>query len=665
MPPIVDILLPSPDTAGLWLYWTFAAVALLEAVVLTGVLIPGMVVILTGGLLVQRGAAEFTDLAWFIAAGTFAGTEVSHLLGRLAGAELQLRRRFADAAYVKESTTLLDRHGGAALVLCRFRGPLCSFVPFVAGMRGMGPWRILGWNALSVLPYTLVLLAAGYVLGMGLAVMTASLPRSVVFGIGAAVLIGAMVYGWIRARHAMAPLGDIVLALIAGLGRLPYVARTLERHPRIAGFLAARFGTDQFLGLTATVLALLLIYVGVAYANSVYHFLGNESVIDADNRIANLLYAMRDDRLIAVLGWITTLGGRHGVLAMLAGVSLALVLARRYDLLGGLWLAGIGNQITVTLLKSFFGRERSALGYFVETSGSFPSGHAAGSVAVWAMMFYVAWRTRILSAGVAGALALVLAALIGLSRVYLVEHYISDVLNGYLIGGMWLILGIAFCEWRISRHGQHRELGWRRAAALASTGAAVAGAVAISSLTVSPLNSEVENVMRVEDDPAAMLIGAEVSPVTESISGTPRQRLNIAVTLRDPAALEATLVAAGWTPAPRPGPRLLARAVLADGLGNALPDPLVIPTFWDHRPSLMAFSRGGDRGGERLHLRFWDSHARTSTGDMILVGTLTSEAPLAWTLEDADGDFDGAAMPKALPPLVDRLRAAGLDVITP
>ncbi|UTH47624.1 hypothetical protein KBW81_13015 [Loktanella salsilacus] len=57
---------------------------------------------------------------------------------------------------------------------------------------------------------------------------------------------------------------------------------------------------------------------------------------------------------------------------------MALLALRRYDLLGGLWIAAVGNQLTVTLLKSFFDRPRSDLGYFVETSGSFPSGHAAG-----------------------------------------------------------------------------------------------------------------------------------------------------------------------------------------------------------------------------------------------------------------------------------------------
>lgn len=70
-------------------------------------------------------------------------------------------------------------------------------------------------------------------------------------------------------------------------------------------------------------------------------------------------------------------------------------------------------------------------------SFSFPSGHTASSFAAAFAIFF--WRKRI------GIVALIIAALIAFSRLYLYVHYPSDVLGGLLlglfsaIGAFWLI----------------------------------------------------------------------------------------------------------------------------------------------------------------------------------------------------------------------------------
>jgi undecaprenyl-diphosphatase len=41
----------------------------------------------------------------------------------------------------------------------------------------------------------------------------------------------------------------------------------------------------------------------------------------------------------------------------------------------------------------------------------------------------------------------VLIALVGFSRMFLSVHYLSDVLAGFLVGGFWLLVGVALTEW--------------------------------------------------------------------------------------------------------------------------------------------------------------------------------------------------------------------------
>ena len=656
MPTALDHLPHVLIDAGSATVWLFGLAALLRALVLTGVLIPGTAIVILGGILVQRGLLDGATLVWVIALGSVAGAEISFLLGRIAG---HGPSEPAGGPLVR-AAAMIDRRGGSGLVAARFHGALAGIAPFEAGRAGMphGPFAL--WNAAGAAVHTVVLFGMGQGIGLAAGTLGAIAPRPVVFGAvviaALAVLLGT--WGHIR-RHGAATLA-VLRALRAALLRRPCVRRQLDRHPRLAGFVAARFGTDQFMGLAGTILAALLIYIAVAYADSVLDFLGGGDVLSADARIANLFHAMRDDRITAVMAWITQAGGRHGVVPMLAGTTLALLMLRRHDLLGGLWIAAIGNQVTVTLLKALFDRPRSALGYFTETSGSFPSGHAAGALAVWAMLFYLAWRSRLVRLDVAIVGAIVTAALIGLSRVYLVVHYVSDVLNGALVGGFWLTLGIAFCEWR--RFAPRAAPSVRhRTIAAGCVGFAALTVIVGATMTVSPLNPAVNRTILTVTTPANLLADTGLPAMTEVLSGAPRKGIDLIVAAPDEEALSQALQSAGWIAAPRPNLARLVAAIVDGWTGRPPSAALVVPTFWDDRPTALAFARPGPKG-DAIHLRLWDSLTRTADGGLILVGTVTQEDPLDWIAADRPAR---AVRTPAVDRLVAELAARGLEVSRP
>jgi undecaprenyl-diphosphatase len=136
------------------------------------------------------------------------------------------------------------------------------------------------------------------------------------------------------------------------------------------------------------------------------------------------------------------LGGWIGLTALGTLVVAVLVRRRAWLDLGVLLSALIGPQLAVALLKDAFDRPRPDLGSAVALPGSasFPSGHAAaGAASLGALAVVVSgWigtrRARVWL----GTVALVAGVGVGLSRVALGVHYVSDVLAGWCLGLAWL-----------------------------------------------------------------------------------------------------------------------------------------------------------------------------------------------------------------------------------
>ncbi|WP_281969051.1 bifunctional DedA family/phosphatase PAP2 family protein [Roseovarius nanhaiticus] len=614
---------------GMWSYWILALFAMLEAIVLTGAIAPGALAIMAGGILVQRGAIDFFDLAWFVAGGAILGSEISYRLGGLTAQGLKGRQRLAGSHHIQRAQGLLTKYGGFAMILGRFLGPLSAFVPFSAALAGMSQRRFTLWNIVSSIPYALGLPAIGYFFGSALGTFGAAAPRMLAFGIGLLAILGLFWFLLGRLRRAWPMMMLIARSVTSGIAARPTVRGLVARFPRLTRFVTRRFNTARFMGLTATVLALLFLYLLGAYLDSVIDYTSDASVTQADTRLANLLYAMRDARLTAIFGWITALGSWQISLPMLGGAGAALLLLRRHDLLGGLVIAVMGNQLTVAILKSFFDRPRSPLGYFIETSGSFPSGHAAASIAVWGMLFYIAWRLRYLSSAVAGMAAVTLAFFIGFSRIYLVEHYLSDVLNGWLIGALWLTVGVAFCEWRREFRVEMPSAKPSRQRWAAIYNAAALGTSLVLASTLSEPLNKIDTRVSYDSAQIASLLETKALPVqTETLTGAPRAPIAMLVDATGSRHLISRMEALGWTRATRPGLGTLTAAVSAEWTGGDMPSPLVISTFWDTRPNDLAFSKKGvDLGAMRLHARFW-MIAAPKTDASTIIGSVIVEDPL-------------------------------------
>jgi len=149
---------------------------------------------------------------------------------------------------------------------------------------------------------------------------------------------------------------------------------------------------------------------------------------------------------------VTALGSSTVLLLAIAAVAGFLALVRERVLIALVLVSGIGAMLLAWGLKAAFARARPDLVPHLTDDwayASFPSGHAMASAAVYLSLGLLVARTRTrrIEKTYLVACAMLLALLVGSTRVYLGVHYPTDVLAGWLGGIAWaLACGIA-AEW--------------------------------------------------------------------------------------------------------------------------------------------------------------------------------------------------------------------------
>ncbi len=126
-------------------------------------------------------------------------------------------------------------------------------------------------------------------------------------------------------------------------------------------------------------------------------------------------------------------------------------------------LSGLGGWFLAMQLKQLFGAPRptaDVVAVFHQwPTGSFPSGHLVFYVCYFGFLFFVArrlMRPESIFRRVVLASLLLLIVLVGVSRVYLGEHWLSDLPGSYLLGGLWLSLSLTL-YWRWTRARARRN----------------------------------------------------------------------------------------------------------------------------------------------------------------------------------------------------------------
>ena len=406
-----------------------------------GVPLPGETILIAAGVLAQRSGLDIGDAILFGILGAIVGDQLGYWIGRKGGRPFVLRwGRYVliTPERLRGAEGFFGRHGGKAVFMARFVAGLRVFGALVAGISRMR-WRtFLIYNALGGVVWATAAVLAGYLLGGSLNLVEQWLGRATLL-LGAVLvltLIFYVAYRWVAGHREL--LRDRWDAFLSH----PRILRARDRYDRQLGWMLRRTTPGQYLGLHLTV-GLLFAGAGLwLFGGLAEDYLNRDPIVRFDQAVANALHAAATPFATKIFLAITALGSGEAIV-LVGVIVLGLFLWRRRWIYASSWLVAIVGVVALNLLlKQIFERPRPVFmePIIVETSYSFPSGHAMDSLVMYGMLAYFAlllikpWRTRM--AILFGAALLVI--MIGFSRLYLGVHYFSDVIAGFAAGAVWL-----------------------------------------------------------------------------------------------------------------------------------------------------------------------------------------------------------------------------------
>ena len=432
------------NTLGKWTYLLVGVFAFAETGAFVGLVVPGETVMLLGGAVAGQGAIDIYLLiavAWFSA---WLGDTTSFFLGRKLGREFVLEhgpRVGISHERFEKVEDYFGRHGGKTIFIGRFISLVRAFAPFIAGSSGMRyrafvPYSILGtglWASAHIL--------VGYFFSRSIETAGKYAAKGAFLLATLIVVVVAVV--WLYRRFREQENREQAVRWMEGHRATRWLVE-LGRRPQLR-FLWDRVTPGGTFGLEFTSLMAILAvasFVLVAYAVVVGEHPGPTP---GDETAAEIVEHIRNGTLTAIAKAITWLGS-GGVVLSLAAICAALLVWRRRWTEFWVLVAGIAiTQIGVEVLKEVVDRPRPVGGLVATTSSSYPSGHAAHSVFYLWLAVTIVLRLR---PGMARGAAVVtagfaLTVLIGLSRVYLGVHYLSDVSGGWALGAVAFSLSAA------------------------------------------------------------------------------------------------------------------------------------------------------------------------------------------------------------------------------
>ncbi|HSJ18836.1 MAG TPA: bifunctional DedA family/phosphatase PAP2 family protein [Solirubrobacterales bacterium] len=431
-----DLLDDVSNTLGAWTYLLIGVFAFLETGAFVGLVAPGETVVILGGAVAGQGATSLYLTIAIVWACAWGGDSVSFMIGRRLGRGFVIRHgprfRITPERFAQVES-YFSSHGGKTILVGRFVGLVRALAPFIAGSSGMRYGQFVPYSILGTGLWSATFALLGYFAARSLDRAAELAGRGTfLFGtVVVAIVVIVVAVRFLREHENRA-------RLVSGMERRPLLRLLVVLGRRVQP--QARFVWDRLtpggLGLEFTGLVAALsigLYALIAYTVVIS---GDPGPTTGDMTAHDVARELTAGWLTDVADVLTALGSLGVVLpaAFVAGVALAA--NRRWAELTVLVVSLAITVIAVHEIKDAVERPRPSNGPGDAEGYAFPSGHAAYSVIyAWLAITVVArLRPGLTNGTTLIVVGIALTALVGLTRVYLGVHYLSDVVSGWGLG---------------------------------------------------------------------------------------------------------------------------------------------------------------------------------------------------------------------------------------
>lgn len=184
-------------------YTGLFAIVFAETGLLIGFFLPGDTLLITTGMVAQRGVLDIWILIPLLIAAAVAGDAAGYQIGKHAGPRIFKREdsRLFHRRHLERASDFYDRHGGKTIVVARFLAIIRTFAPTVAGAAGMPYRRFVAFNFVGGSSWITSMLVIGYVFGKAVPNLEVFFLGVVGFFFVVSILPGA-IHFWNERRRA-------------------------------------------------------------------------------------------------------------------------------------------------------------------------------------------------------------------------------------------------------------------------------------------------------------------------------------------------------------------------------------------------------------------------------------------------------------------------------
>lgn len=646
-----DYFIQLLQSFGSWGYLIVFLIFFCEALAGIGLIIPGAIIAFLLGTVAAKGTFSLRDLLFFGSLGFFLGDLLSFALGRKGAGLFSKDNKIFKLAHLEKGQEFFEEHGNKSVIIGRYVGFLRPLTPFIAGVSRMSWLRFIILNVIGIISWLALHLFAGFFLGQALWLVKLWSGRLEVL----LIYLATFFVVFYLSKRLIIKNGQELFVLISSiwssfktsLKENQDLQGFVSRHQAFFKFWERRFDLTKFSGKKLTILTVLLVYFIYSFIALTNNVFNQGSLWQMDQRIENLMQLFKNFAFIKILLAATTLASWQMVLIFSLAVSFVLYMRGREKSLPSFWLVILGSFGTSALLKFFVTRPRPFDSFYIETSYSFPSTHATIAVALFGFLAYLYSRQRSLKKRInVFFLALFLILTIGFSRIYLRVHFVSDVLAGYLIGAIWLTIGIGlnqFLHFKAKDDNVHRKFETKfkllSVVLILFVVGAYAGFLGYYSGRI--------NFKKLEPTPELVTNNIletfnqyKLNRYSESFDGDQQEPINFIVAADDQEQIIKAFQKIGWQKTDKPNFRALLTG-LKNGLIIQPYEQLPIaPSFWENEVNSLALTRKIEN--ERHFIKFWQTSFRTPNNKKIYVGAAAAKRPTRLIIKKAlNPNIDG------------------------